>query len=471
MTAAGRGRTLLLAALVATQLAGGAACRRQRLAGHRDGAAVIVVAATPGPDAGPVVSEREPNDTLAAAQLLVLSGDPLSVAVTGSLTGAGKRRDADLFKLVVPPSGLGATDADPRAISVDAGPPIPSRRLVVTLEPDGLLSPLLQLLDGTGGILVNSRGVSGERDGLSNAGVVPGAIYLIRVQAAGPSKLAAGDAGAPVGGYRLVVRLLDFEVGDEREPNDGIATAHVLAGAQTRPEIAGYLGWRRDEDWFRLPLDNLPAGNLLDFELEAVESVGASIVVHDARGAEFAIARGRRGERAALRSVVVPATASPAAGSDRERFCYVVVRADSGRNLDQRYVLRVSPVAAEEGKEREPNDDPTRAVAVTDGTWIGFLSVDDVDLFRYAPAASRSVEVTIMPPPRINVELELIAERDRRVIARADIAGRGQEERLVATIGPGPVLVRVAVSKGQGNVDEPYQLKIAGRVLDAGQGP
>src|SRR4051812_42691088 len=101
-----------------------AACRRSRLRAHVDGAAVVVV----DPSAlGQAASEREPNNTVATAQPLVLAGGPLVAGVTGSLPGVGKNADLDAFKLVIP----GGTDAAPPDAAA-----LGARRLLVEVKPD-----------------------------------------------------------------------------------------------------------------------------------------------------------------------------------------------------------------------------------------------------------------------------------------------------------------------------------------------
>jgi hypothetical protein len=279
----------------------------------------------------------------------------------------------------------------------------------------------------------------------------------------------------------VVVRVVDFEIGDEREPNDRAPQATELGGAQTNPEVAGFFGWRRDEDWYRLPVDGLPPGTVLDLELDGVEGVTGALAVHDAQAVKVAAAHGRRGERVVLRNVALgPAPAAPAVipapapGRDAGaggRSVYLVVRAEGGRNLERRYTLHVRAELAREGSELEPNDDPGHATALGDGLTTGFLPPGDTDVYRYTPAVPTALDLEVTPPDRVNVKVEVLRESDHQPLAVADEAGRRQAERLTNVVVEGPVLVRLTQRKNEGNADEPYQLKITVKAPAGGTPP
>jgi hypothetical protein len=456
------GAALLLVPVVVLAAPG---CRRSRLAPRGDGAAVVVRAPTGDDEAAMVLDEKEPNDTFATAMPLSLAGDPLRAAARGRLPlPSGKTGDVDLYKVQLPGEPAGP----------DAEPPAP-RRLVVQVRPEPGVGVSVQLLDADRKALVSTSGGPGEAEGFPNVAVPAGATYFVRVTAAAASG-SVPDAGAGGRGYRLLVRLVDFELGDEREPNDRLALATDLGPARDRPEAAGYHGWRRDEDWFRVALDGLPAGAVLDVELEPAGGVVASVAVADATGNRLAAARGRRGERPALRNVAVSAFL-PAAGGSRDAgaatpVAFVVVRAENGRDTEQRYALRVRPELPREGTEVEPNDDPRHASPINDGVTMGLLPVGDTDVFRYAPVAPVLLDAELAPPPGVDVKLELLAEKDGRVIARADAGRRHEPERLAAVAVTGPVLLRVSARRGEGRSDEPYQLRLSSRpAADGGSSP
>jgi hypothetical protein len=298
--------------------------------------------------------------------------------------------------------------------------------------------------------------------------VAPGATYYLRLRSAERTSRSAPDGGSTRGqGYQLSARVVDFELGEEREPNDRLAQASDLAPASSNPEAAGYYGWRRDEDWYRLPVDGLPAGSVVDVELDGVEGVSPSLAIHDAAGNRLAGVHGRRGERTALRNVAVAGAGGPDGGVGR--VLYVVVRPESGRNLERRYGLHVRAGLAQEGSEIEPNDDPAHASTAADGLTSGFLGVGDVDVYRYAPAVPGAIDVDVAPPPGLNVKLEVLRRDGGEVLASADAAGRGQPEHLVGVPVADAVLIRLTIRRGEGNAEEPYQLTVKPHAGGAGR--
>jgi hypothetical protein len=425
-------------------------CRRTKLRPRGDGAAVVVV--DPMTGAAGQAPEREPNNSVAAAQTLSLAGDPLVAGVAGTLTGTGKSADSDVFKVVIP----GGTDAAPP----DAGA-LGARRLIIDVRPDPDLALVLQLLDAAGRPVVTTGGGPGEPDGIPNVAVAPGGTYYVRVRALERTARPPPDASAATsGGYRLGVRVVDFELGEEREPNDRPAQATDLGAAARNPEAAGFYGWRKDEDWYRLSVDGLPAGSVLDLEVEAVEGVVPGVAVHDAAGTRLVGTHGRRGERVALRNIAVPAAPPPAGEGAPARAVYVVVRTEGGRNVDHRYALHVRAGLAQEGTETEPNDDAAHASPLGEGLTTGFLAPADTDLYRYAPALPVTADFEVTPPAGARVKLELMRQRDGEVVATAAAAGRGQPEKLSGVAVGEPVLLRITARRGEGNPDEPYQIRV-----------
>lgn len=420
---------LSLAALVA-----GGACRRTKPRARTDAAAVVVVAAVPDAVAA-LVPEREPNDERAAAQELSLAGDPLAGGVQGTLSAAGKTRDLDMYKLVIPGAAVAPIDGA-----------VPTRRLAIELVPAASMAAAIQLMDAQGRPITTSPGGRpGDRDGIPNVAVAAGAEYFVRVR-----PLAAP---APAE-YQLLARLGDFEIGEEREPNDDLVTAGVLVRPEAGVEVAGYHAFRLDTDWYAIAA-GLPQGAAVDLELDPPESVAASLAIHDGKGTRAAGARGGRGQRVSLRNVLA---ASPA---------YVVVRAETGRDLDRRYVLRVRTDALREGMEVEPNDHPPNASPIGEGSALGYLPVGDVDHYRFTAPAPGRVEIEVSPPERVNVSVEVTGSAG--VLAKADAAGRGKPERLSdLPYGGEPLVIRVAAARGEGSMDEPYELRVTTRAPQGG---
>ncbi len=265
------------------------------------------------------------------------------------------------------------------------------------VRPAAGLGVTLEALDGGGHLLVSASGQPGEAIAIPNLAARPGTTYL-RVRASGPR----GHGG----GYRLVAHLVPFDAGAEIEPNGDAAHATDLAPGG---EAVGYLGWRHDQDWYRLPTAGLAEGSVLSVDLDPVPEVGASLQLYGADGHKLTEARGRRGERVVLRNVRFPAG---------DPFVFVVVRADAGWSADARYNLRPRADLPKAGTEAEPNDDQAHAQAIGDGTVVGYLARGDVDFFRYSTDGMALLDLEVAPPERGGVEVEVTRE-DNTLLARA----------------------------------------------------
>jgi hypothetical protein len=432
-----------LAAIAAFVSCAAPGCRRKALPPRPDGAAVVV-AQDPNLADGDVkpVPEVEPNDKLAQAQrLLVGVGAPAGIA--GELA-AGAKPDADLYRVDIPAPDAGA----PPPAGADAGPPKLQRRsLRVELRPDPTVAVVLEALDDVGHVLVStSAGQLGEPVTIPNLAVAPGA-YHVRARSG-----AAGSAGR----YRLIVRLGPLDAGSELEPNGSAELAsELLPGAET----VGYLGWRHDQDWYRVPTAGLAEGTVLSVDLEPIPDVAVALQLLDGAARKLVESRGRKGERVALRNVRVPAG---------DPHVFILVRADAGSSAEVRYNLRVrGEVARPGGGDAEPNDDVAHAQPIGEGTLLGFLGRGDVDVFRVQAAASE-VDVEVVPPERVDVKLEVLRADGSR-LARADAGRRRESERLpnIHTEG-GQLLLRLSAGGADGNPDEPYRLTIASRTPEPG---
>ncbi|MFL5304964.1 MAG: hypothetical protein ACJ8F1_07105, partial [Polyangia bacterium] len=400
------GQALTLATTVAL-----ASCHRTGLPPRPDGAAVVVTADQTD-DGVPTVGEVEPNDTVAAAQRLALT-ETTGTAVAGDLRPRAAKRDTDLFVLQTPARDAGAADQR----GADAGPLPPRLVLRVDLRPAAGLAVALDALDEAGHVLVSAAGGAGEAVAIPNLAMTSGAVAL-RVRAVGPE--------GPTPTYRLAARLAVFDNGAEIEPNGEAARATELA---LGGEAVGYLGWHRDQDWYRLATGGVADGSVFSADLDPVAEVAATLQLFSADGHKLSEARGHKGERVALRNVRIP-PGGPAV--------FVVVRTDAGWSASARYNLRPRAELPRPGSEAEPNDDIAHAQPVEDGTALGYLARGDVDVFRYATAGIALLDVEVEPPERESVQVELVRE-DGTLLGRAD-SGRHAPARITgASIPGGPV--------------------------------
>jgi hypothetical protein len=455
------GRALLVLASVLAV----SSCRRNRFPSRGDAAAVVVVAARSDAAVSPRVLEQEPNDSPEQAQLLAINPDWPVLSVDGTLSGPdkGKGRDVDVFKLLVPghrqePAAIAAT---PDSAQSD-DPRLSARRLALEIASEGARGLSLQVLDDGLKSMETISVDASDVAGMPNLAVLPGRTYYFRVKAiAKPAKSPEMQPTSQT--YKLTVQLGDFDLAEEREPNDSLESAQpvVVVGAA---DFAGFLGWQHDQDYYRIPAPEVASG--LDVDMDALEGVAATLQVLDGGGVRIASGRGRRGERLALHNVTVPA-AVPDAGAG-SRFLYVVVRGDSGQNRTQRYVLHLTMGMLRQDAEIEPNDNPTNATAVHDGTITGFLPVGDVDYFRYVGEGQREVTFEVACPSRVRGKVEVVRQSDGLVLATAEAKKAKQTVVLakVPSLGE-PLLVRLSQGKGDGNPNEPYSLKIGSAAMPA----
>jgi hypothetical protein len=402
----------------------------------------------------PSVPEQEPNDKPEQAQLLALNPDWPVVSVDGELTasGQGGGKDVDVFKLVVP----GRKDV--RSESVDsAGPEDPrlnARRLSLEVAAGAGGALALQLLDETAKTIEAVAAASGESAGMPNLAVLPGRTYFVRIKAG--TKSSKSETESPGSSYRLSVQLSDFELAEEREPDDSLASAQplVMTGAA---DFSGFIGWAHDQDYYRVPSPDMTSA--LDVEVEAVEGVAPGLQVLDGSGSRIAGARGRRGERLSLRNVTLSASLGDA--SPAGNFFYVVVRGESGQNRNQRYVLHLSMGSLRQDSEVEPNDNAASATVIHDGTFTGYLTMGDVDYFRYLEGGSGELSVEVDCPARVRCTLEVVLAKDGQSLGSAEAKKAKQSIAVAGIPTAGEMLIRLGQGKGDGNANEPYVLKVS----------
>ena len=450
-------QAMLFVVVLAVIASGG--CRRSRFPTRGDAAAVVVIAPHRDAASAPTVAEQEPNDKPEQAQLLALNPDWPVLSVDGELTasGQGAGKDVDVFKLIVPGRKDAHVEAVDSAGAEDARTIGRRLSLEVAAGAGGALA--LQLLDEAAKTIEAVAVAPGENAGMPNMAVLPGRTYFVRIKPA--AKTSKAEIEAPGNSYKLSVQLSDFELAEEREPDDSQASAQpvTMTGAA---DFSGFIGWAHDQDFYRVPSSEVVSA--LDVEVEAVEGVALGLQVLDGSGSRIAVGRGRKGERLALRNVTVPAGQGDASPSSN--FFYVVVRGESGQNRNQRYVLHLSMGSLRQDSEVEPNDNAASATVIHDGTFAGYLPIGDVDYFRYAEGGSRELSVEADCPARVRCTLEVVRAKDGQALATAEAKKPKQAIAVARILTEGePVLIRLGQGKGDGNANEPYVLKVSSEAL------
>jgi hypothetical protein len=448
------GLVALLVLLAAT-----ASCRRKLFPSRGDAAPVVV--ALPKLDAAvaPPIGESEPNNSPAQAQRLALDSEWAVVTLEGALgaSAGDASTDVDVFKIVIPARRKGA-GAPPPTDSIDGGDALrTARRLwldVTSLEGAALA---VQLLDDASKQIMAVSVDASSAAGMPNVAVWPGGTYYLRINPLAKSSKSKPLSPTP-SRYKLTVQLGDFDIADEREPDDDAESAVPVVGGVVA-DMSGFHGWPRDQDYFRIAAP--PVASILDVELDAVEGVSPGLWIVDDKGARLASARGRRGEKLALRNVSVPPATAVDAGAGAGQFLYVVVRCEAGQNRSERYVVHVALGTPRADSEIEPNDALTQATPVADGVRTGFLPIGDVDWFRYQSSGSSDVTFEVSFPSRVRGRLEVLRSGGSQPLASVE----AKKPRQTLTLPPiqtqgDPILLKVSQARGDGNALDPYTIRV-----------
>lgn len=398
------------------------------------------------------MSELEPNDSPGQAQTLDTKTESALLGIEGVV--GGQSDPQDIFKLVVPG---GAAEVGPGPALDSAAPDDPrrtARRLGVEIAAEGDCGVALRLLDEGLKVIESVAAEVGESAGMPNMAVQPGRSYYVGVKAAGKAgQQAAATASCK---YKLQLELGAFDVADEREPNGTLESADFVAMAGVA-ELAGYYGWNRDQDFYRLLAPEVSSA--LDVVVDGVEGVTPALQVLSGNGSKLAAAKGRRGEKLALHNVRIGAGAMDAGAGSLAFF--VVVKGESGQNRGRRYVLHLSLGAVKQDTEVEPNDAAGNATPIGDGALSGFLPASDVDYFLYDSAEPREITVELALPARMRGKLEISRLSKSEVIATAETKKARQQIRVSRVLSLGqPLLLRLAPIRSDGNAIEPYRIAI-----------
>ncbi|MEW5737449.1 MAG: ABC transporter substrate-binding protein [Myxococcota bacterium] len=358
-------------------------------------------------DAGPpVLSEKEPNDSAAAA----LTVDRSSI-VEANLGADPNKPDSDWYAF---------SSSLPRTVDFS-----------VTCPPGADIA--LELVDETGSVLASvNTGGPGAPERFPNLDVSGKA--WVRVVG-----LKKGAGGA----YTLTSTFFERAPGYELEPNDRRVDATQVALGQA---VSGTVAHGGDVDWYRFELPSSSEAPLeedagapestdagapedagavtpvdagpppperrlaLRVDVSQVEAVSFDVQVMTEAEAVLFSAKSREGGPLSLRNVGV---------RESDRVIYVVVRSNPvgagkdarrGFNATTSYTLTVAPEEAGGSAEYEPNDERDKATDVPPNSYReGFLSPKgDLDYFRLVTDGPSIVKVQVSGVEKIDLVLSLV---------------------------------------------------------------
>jgi hypothetical protein len=306
-------------------------------------------------------------------------------------------------------------------------------------------------------------------EGIPNAHVDKGD-YLVGVREF--VKKRRGKAGreprvglSPV--YELIVRQGEApERHHEIEPNDSMEqAAEVLIG----DEVYGYMGWNRDEDFWKLSIEGFSSQYSLDLDIDPVPEVSYRLVIFDSDGKPMVKRSGDKGTPMAIRNLVVVAAPGAAGegtddGSGGPRYIYARLSARRSNPIDK-YRLRMTSRLLEPDEELEPNDKPDDAgeLALPDGQAEGVrrgsLTAGDVDHYRVSQRDEPMVlSVTAKPASDSDLVLQVLV--DGALAGEANAARGGGEESLPGMpVAAGKTALVVVRGKGAAAGDGAYELR------------
>ncbi len=395
------------------------------------------------------VAEVEPNEKTEQAMEI-----KDSCVVTGTLEAASgpKKRAVDWYKIT----------------------PQSTKVLKLRLSPIAGEDVDLTFLDADRNELfrVDSAG-AGEGEVYPNLTVERGAYVRIR-----------GSAGGQGGAYRFGLEFSEPVAGQEVEYNGRYSTANELKIGE---QVTGYLGHKRDEDWFLVNCKDLATGSVLRIDLSEVAGVRFAMEVLDGQERAPILKRSSEkiGQGIVVRNLGLPAKAEA---------IFVVVKSAwipgpkpkkyvRTENAEKTYSLSISSETGGDDLEREPDDDAEHAMSILDGQKMrGYLSSpSDVDWYKIEVERPSLLSAELSALDRVDLQLYVVdpekkdKKRNFSLVRMNDGAVAEPEIITNCALKPGENYVRVegAFKKVDGkwlrdffNLDETYSLTLTLRSDD-----
>lgn len=402
--------------------------------------AVVLPAPSGGLARAEAVAELEPNDSAAEAQPVaanavvdgVLARPPTASdkpARTNGHAKAGVVIDEDWYRLpAVQPGQM-------TQIDLASGPACAE----------------LELYDDTGRTLVRrAKWWKAVRPVLPSVGPAARA-SLVRVVCRGKSFAETG------GSYRLAVWTRASLATEEVEPNDKVSAASQTAALGA--SLQGSLAPLEDVDAYSLDFRSAQPGDCLQISVAGVPDVDMELALYDPLTLQPLMRR----KPARGLGIIVPNLDVRRVGDHP----IVTVRAVSGNQPDAPYVLSTQEFLpsgcahqvdcpALIPVEREPNDDPARALAVLPGTTVtGFVdSAGDIDWLAPQARPGQIAVMRLIGPSALKMALSVQGGAELT-------ADAGQPLRSGAVrVPPGGLMVGVHAQEGGASLTDLWRFDV-----------
>ncbi len=349
----------------------------------------------------------------------------------------------------------GEADIDTFRLEVDEGMHLSA--LVTGAEDIDLV---LDVLDASGDRIVRSdRAPTGYSEGVPNLWLEPGTYFLQVLEFVRGERGGEGGRQGPSEPYELVVQRYEHESGFEKEPNDELERATPVDIGQ---DMFGYIGWHRDRDVWRVPLDGALPTDGFRIAISGVPWVTPELEILGPDGEVVLTREGERGEPLYLHNL------SPEhafGGEERDVGAFYVAISSGRSNPEEPYRLRVRRRDMEPDSELEPNHEPSLATPLREdggereGRRRGHLDVGDVDMYRLSSSPGvRQLHAAVEPTSQMVAHLEVRIEGEEADSAQADAAG----QRASVTgleVPAGKEVVLVVSGQARDPRGAPYELR------------
>lgn len=280
------------------------------------------------------------------------------------------------------------------------------------------------------------------------------------------------------GSYQLAITMTEPATNEERESNDRYSLANSI---QLGSEMHGYLGHRKDQDWYLVDIKDLHKDSVLRIEVTGVDGVRLELGVldHIRRAPIIKVRSNTAGDGLVIRNMGIPEgnqavylaiTSAWVPAQNSKKYIQTF-------NTTLRYALSISSETGETGLEREPNDDANQAIGLVDGQAVhGYLShADDTDWYRIDVERTSLLSAKLSALDRVDLQLYVVdpARKDEKkdfALVRINDGLVNEEEVLTnCLLEPGENYLRVegAWKKVDGkwvrdfvNLEDTYSLTI-----------
>lgn len=325
------------------------------------------------------------------------------------------------------------------------------RRVKVSLSGIPEINLSLSVFDAQSNLVatINNHG-AGEGERAPVLGLPPGKSFLRVKEVVAKKAAPQSNETTP---YLLEIEELPEAADEESEPNEKRVDASPLTPGQ---EIHGYLAWKGDTDWYKIPTAGLEPGSSMRIDFKGVAAVKPVIAIYDSIEDKIWEVPLKAQEPTTLRNIGIQS------GPGFDAY-YVVVSAKEGAQEEERYALSVSFEKSSGNEEVEPNNERKRATPISNGQHLsGFISpAGDADFYKVVADAPAIMRVELEGAENLDLVLEIQNAEGKKLLAVSE--GKKKEGEVVPNmaIPMGESFIKVSAGKGEVNDVASYAVGVS----------